>query len=212
MFDGEAYIRPEFNRALLTLDNLIAGGRIRPVVVCFINSVNRAVDQGLAGAGVYGDAIVRELLPQLRSAYALSMNPRDNTIGGFSQGGLGASLIALRHSDTFGNVLSQSGNFRARTAGSDEPSSIARLYLDTPRQPVRFYIETGLYELTPAGSLPMHELALDEGITAANRHFRDVLIAKGYDVTYRETAGAHEWVHWRATLADGLMTLLKPAQ
>ena len=213
LFDGEAYMRPEFNKALLTLDNLIAGERIRPVVVCFINSVNRAVDQGLVGAGVYGDAIVRELLPQLRSAYALSMNPRDNTIGGFSQGGLGASLIALRHSDVFGNVLSQSGNFRARTAGSEEPSSIARLYLDAPRQPVRFYIETGLYELAPpAGSLPMHELALDYGITAANRHFRDVLIAKGYDVTYRETAGAHESVHWRATLADALMTLLKPAQ
>jgi enterochelin esterase-like enzyme len=37
-----------------------------------------------------------------------------------------------------------------------------------------------------------------------------VLIAQGYDVTYRETATAHESVHWRATLADALMTLLKP--
>jgi len=37
-----------------------------------------------------------------------------------------------------------------------------------------------------------------------------VLLAKGYDVIYRETGGGHEQLHWRATLADGLITLLPP--
>ena len=45
-------------------------------------------------------------------------------------------------------------------------------------------------------------------IVAAIRHLRDVLRAKGYDVTYREVGGGHDYVHWRAMLADGLMTLL----
>jgi enterochelin esterase-like enzyme len=27
-------------------------------------------------------------------------------------------------------------------------------------------------------------------------------------VTYRETGGAHEDIHWRSTLAEGLMVLL----
>ena len=62
----------------------------------------------------------------------------------------------------------------------------------------------------PGARLPLDEMVLDETNTAGNRHFRDVLIAKGYDVTFRETGGAHESLHWRATLADGLMTLLKP--
>ena len=210
LFDGAAYIRPDFNNALPTLDNLINDGLIRPVVVCFVDSPNRAVDQGYPGADAYGDAIVRELLPQLESAYPISAVASDKVIGGFSASALAASLIVMRHADVFGNVLSQSCFFRALKPGSNEPSTIAQLYAAAPKLPVRFYLETGLYENAPSGGLPLHELALDEAITASNRHFRDVLIAKGYDVTYRETAAAHESIHWRATLADALMVLLKP--
>jgi hypothetical protein len=41
-------------------------------------------------------------------------------------------------------------------------------------------------------------------------HLRDVLIARGYDVTYRETGGSHNNLHFRATFADALLTLLAP--
>jgi hypothetical protein len=37
---------------------------------------------------------------------------------------------------------------------------------------------------------------------------RDVLVARGYDVAYREYAGAHDWACWRGTLGDGLVALL----
>jgi len=210
LFDGFTYVSVAGNNAPSTFDNLISDGRMRPAIVCFVNSVNRAAEQGHLGADAYGDAIVRELLPQLRSTYAISASARDTVIGGFSAGGLAASLIALRHSEVFGNVIAQSGAFRLRTSGSAEPNTVAQMYSVTARVPVRFYLETGLYENAPSAHLPLHEMALDEGITASNRHFRDVLIAKGYDVTYRETATAHESVHWRATLADALMTLLEP--
>jgi enterochelin esterase family protein len=212
LFDGFEYVRPGSIDAPTTLDNLISQRRIRPVVVCFLNSVNRAVDLGYQGANALGDAISRELLPRLRSSHAISTVPRDVVIGGFSTGGLAASLIALSHPDVFGNVLVQSGAFRLRQAGSQEPNSIAQQYAASPKVPLRFYMETGIYENVPSAGLPLHEMALDEGITAGNRHLRDVLLAKGYDVTYRETATAHEQLHWRATLADGLLILLKPAQ
>ena len=57
---------------------------------------------------------------------------------------------------------------------------------------------------------PIDQLVIDEAITVANRHFRDVLGAKGCDVTYRETGSGHEDIHWRATLGDALIALLKP--
>ena len=208
LFDGPSYVNANTSNAAATLDNLINDGRIRPVVVCFLNSVNRAVDLNYDGADAFGDAIVRELLPRLRSTYAISANPSDVTIGGSSAGALAAALIALRHPDAFGNVLSQSGAFRLRASAGSEPNTIAQRYAASPKLPVRFYLETGIYENFPSAGLPVHEMALDEGITTSNRHFRDVLVAKGYDVTYVETATAHEPLHWRATLADALMTLL----
>jgi len=231
LFDGDTYVRADFNDAIRTLDNLISDRRMRPVVVCFVDSLFRRLSPRNPVGDVmaaYGDAIVGELLPQLRSTYAISASARDAVVGGFSAGGLMASLTARRHSDVFGNVLAQSGAFRLRmqlplidamvpslttlTKGGEEPTSIAQMYLDAPRLPIRFYLETGLYENTPSATLPMHEMALDEGITASNRHFRDVLIAKGYEVIYRETPGAHESVHWRATLAEALVTLFTRAE
>ena len=53
-------------------------------------------------------------------------------------------------------------------------------------------------------------MLLTEGTTAANRRFRDILLAKGNDVTYRETGGDHSILHSRATLAEALRTLLAP--
>jgi enterochelin esterase family protein len=170
--------------------------------------VNRRAEQGIAGADRYSDAIVQELLPMLRESYAITTNPADVVAGGFSNGGMSAALFALRHPEVFGNVLSQSGSFRGGRQNSNEPNAISEIYINAPRAPIRFYIETGLYDNAPNADQPLYEMVLDETNLQGNRHFKDVLRAKGYDVTYREVGGAHEDVHWRAMLADGLMTLL----
>ena len=41
-----------------------------------------------------------------------------------------------------------------------------------------------------------------------NRHLRDVLRAREYDVAYREFNGGHDYACWRGGLADGLANLL----
>lgn len=205
LLDGAAYVSNRFGSAPTTLDNLINAGRIRPVIVVF-DGGNRG--GGPAGRGTYGEALVKELMPMLRATYPISTGPADTVIGGFSAGGTAAAEIALLHPDIFGNVLSQSGAFRGRLPGAEEPNSTAQAYLAAPRKPIRFYLEVGLYDNVPGASRPVHDLVLDETNLMGNRHLRDVLRAKGYDVTYREVGGAHEFVHWRAMLADGLLTLL----
>ena len=206
LLDGAAYVSSRFGNAPATLDNLINDGRIRPAIVLF-DPGNRPA--GPAGHAGYGEALVREIIPMLRASYPISTNPADTVIGGYSAGGTAAAQIALLHSDVFGNVLSQSGAFRGRDPGDDEPNATARKYLSAPLKPVRFYLEVGLYDNVPGADLPLYEMVLDETNLMGNRHLRDVLRAKGYDVTYREVGGNHDYVHWRAMLADGLMTLLK---
>lgn len=68
-----------------------------------------------------------------------------------------------------------------------------------PRQPVRVWLEVGLFE----GASP---LAGGDQI-AQNRHMRDVLLVKGYRVSYLEYAGGHTRESWRGSLADGLKEL-----
>jgi len=213
LLDGATYVSSRFENAPGTLDNLINDGRIRPVIVCF-DPANRgnAVLPAPGTESKYGRVVAQELMPMLRTSYPISADPKNAVIGGFSAGGRAAAEIAFFHPDMFGNVLSQSGTFcdcfQMRAPGSYEPNLNAQAYLAAPRKPIRFYLEVGLYDGVPSADLPVHELTLDETDLMGNRHLRDVLRAKGYDVTYREVGGGHDFLHWRAMLADGLMALL----
>jgi enterochelin esterase-like enzyme len=199
-FDGPAYATGG-NSAPTSLDNLIADGRIRPPVVCFVSSGTNV--QPNRGPNLqnpaFTDAIATELVPWLRSSYAISADPRDAIAGGFSAGAGASTYMALRHPAVFGNVLLQSGG---------PGGAIKAGYVKMPRVPVRFFIDTGLYEAGMAGSLPFDEMVVAELGFGVMRQFRDVLLAKGYDVIYRETGAEHNTLHWRATLAEGLMALL----
>lgn len=211
LFDGRPYLQGSPDAASLnTLDNLIGAGRMRPAVVCFVDTTGSDRNQILYFNESFASAIARELIPMLRSSYAVSNRAEDVVVGGYSAGGVAAAFVALNHSAVIGNVLAQSGAFGARHPTSLEPNYLAQMYRDSVRLPIRFFLEYGLYETMIAPALPFEELALIEPMTQANRRLRDVLIAKGYEVTARETGGAHNFVQWSATLADGLMTLLAP--
>jgi enterochelin esterase family protein len=69
-----------------------------------------------------------------------------------------------------------------------------------PVVPVRFFMEAGLLEGGSEWTMP--------SLLSCHRHMRDVLIAKGYDVTYREYPGGHDFYVWRGLLPDGLKHLL----
>jgi enterochelin esterase-like enzyme len=108
----------------------------------------------------------------------------------------------------FGSVLSQSGSFQwapDHNGGPDMDSTtetgwLARQFLQSPRLPLRFWMEAGAFELDAYGS--------GGGVLECSRHMRDVLLAKGYEVHYRQLASGHNAVTWRGTLADGLVALM----
>jgi enterochelin esterase-like enzyme len=101
----------------------------------------------------------------------------------------------------FGNVLSQSGSFWWSPAGEKEAEWVTRQFASSKLLPIRVHLDVGLFEDLPApNSLTVTNLV-------ANRHFRDVLRARGYSIDYSEFSGGHEFVNWQGSLAAGLIDL-----
>jgi enterochelin esterase-like enzyme len=192
-----------FRRMDVTLDNLLAAKKIPPLVVVGVQNNNRMRDLDCSDA--FADFLAKELVPWTRKTYRVFDDPMHTIVGGISLGGKMAAYCGLKHSGVFGNVLSQSGSFitGAGQQGStprlwepEAPGLLALQYLQSPRLPLRFYIEVGRYETT----LPFSPLL-------ETRRLRDVLKAKGYDVSYSEYVGGHDEVCWRGSFADAIMAL-----
>jgi len=195
------------------LDYLIAAGRIPPVVAVFFDWPPGRQDIESGCTPEFGDFLASEFLPWVRSRVRVATDPARVIIGGASAGGLSAACVALRHPEAFGNVLSESGAFWRGLGNSaaywgdhnrDDTDRVwfSREAASAPRVPVRFYLTVGTLERSGAfgeGAISMVHV---------NRLVRDVLIAKGYDVTYREISGGHDPYNWEIALPAALETLL----
>lgn len=191
-FDGSAFVSDAYVPLPTVLDNLIAEGRIPPVVAVLPGSLDSETRmRELVLHQPFVDFLVEELLPWARERLSFSDDPSQTLVGGVSAGGLAAAHAALRRPDRFGLVLSMSGSFQRPLAGE---------YARADRLPIRFYLDAGRLETSAFFEFGP--------LLHANRHLRDVLIAKGYDVTYREFPGGHDFLWWRETVADGLAALL----
>lgn len=209
VFDGQ-----KFHSSSIVLDNLIAAGAIPPTISILIDQMEIR-DIELTCNPDFSRALAEELVPWARSAYNLTTRPEEAVITGRSYGGLCSAYTALHYPHIFGNVLMQSGScwyepdsirrFREKR----DPAVVGEVY-NTPTiiteyaraepVPIRIYQEVGSQELGPPPGHPEQ--------IYANRHFRDLARAKGYDLHYVEFNGGHDDAWWRGTLADGLIHLI----
>ena len=192
--------------AATILDNLIAAKKIRPVVAVLIGNVNR--DRELTPNPDFAAFIEQELIPWVRGNYRVTKDPRRVVIGGASLGALAAAYVAMRYPATFGNVISLSGAFWWAPSANPgdpanavvEPNWLTGEYLRGNVLPLRFWIAAGTFETDPTGS--------GGAILETSRHFRDVLLAKGYAVQYVQFPGGHDVLSWRGLLSDALLALM----
>ena len=214
--DGGQYVNTV--RVATTLDNLIAAGLIPPLVAVMVENPDRWRE--LSCNSTYADFLAQEIVPWARANYHATDRPEQTIIGGASQGGLQAAFVGLKHSEVFGNVLSQSGAFGWKPDGEKEWEWLNRQFAASARLPLRFSFEAGLLEgtwwwrdlMTRLPNAPPANL-IDPTLLAANRNLRDTLQSKGYAVHYTEFNGNHGMLNWRGTLASHLIALagIKPA-
>ena len=146
----------------------------------------------------------------------LSDKREDTYIGGNSMGGYGALKCALRAPQTFSKVISLSGALDAADTAINNTVPATRRYWEDVFGPAEDVSgsENDLFAAATALTDPALRPRIymwcgtEDFLYAQNIRMRDHLRALGYDLTYEESPGDHQWQYWDKKIADALDWLL----
>ena len=146
----------------------------------------------------------------------LSDKREDTYIGGNSMGGYGALKCALRAPQTFSKVISLSGALDAADTAINNTVPATRRYWEDVFGPAEDVSgsENDLFAAATALTDPALRPRIymwcgtEDFLYAQNTRMRDHLRALGYDLTYEESPGDHQWKYWDKKIADALDWLL----
>jgi enterochelin esterase-like enzyme len=183
------------------LDNLLAQGKIKPMIVVmplgygemsFVFGSNNVWDEPNVidhNTALFTQALLTEVMPQVESGYNVSHKREDRAIVGLSMGGLESLTAGLTHSDKFAWV----GGFSSAIHNLDYHTQLAALNPKTADLRL-LWIAVGT----------------DEPLLKPNREFIAWLKTKDMPVTQFETPGMHTWMVWRNDLIHFAPLLFQP--
>ena len=157
----------------------------------------------------YGQFIGQELVEVTRRMFPLSDKREDTFIGGLSMGGFGALRNGLKYHQTFGAVISLSGavDILSSPKVDSDPVLGQAMFGDldeavrSDKNP-RVLIE----QLKDAPLRPAIYLCCgtEDRLLPQSRTFRTLLEDAGFDVTYVEGPGGHNWDFWDTYIKKAL--------
>lgn len=178
VYDGVDYLK----RAMLNVivDNLIYKKRIQPIAMVFIQNGDerRGVEYACSDATLM--TIEHSILPfAAKKLNLLDIKKNRGAYGvlGASFGGLMSMYTGLRMPEVFGKVISQSGVFESE--GRDYVA--VDLIRAKMAREIKIWMDIGHYDW----------------LLEDNRRLQLLLQENGYNVTYREFAGGHNYTCWR---------------
>ena len=131
-------------------------------------------------------------------------------------GGYGALKCGLRAPEAFSKVISLSGALDAADTAINNTVPATRRYWEDVFGPARDVpgSENDLFAAATALTDPALRPRIymwcgtEDFLYGQNIRMRDHLRALGYDLTYEESPGDHQWRHWDKKIADALDWLL----
>jgi enterochelin esterase family protein len=173
-----------------TLDNLIAGGVIKPVIAVFIHAPQSFREFARASKDDYARMVATELVPFIDGRYRTVSEPGARLFMGGDEGGYAAIYAAFKHPGTFGMVAGQSTHLLPN-AGGDE---LLDLVKKSEKIPVSFYLDWATYDYRSAqGGFDWRTF---------NRDFVKMLDELGYPVQSHEVHEGWGWASWRNRTDD----------
>ncbi len=177
-------------RANFIMDNLIAEGACRPMIV--------VMDRGYAQQGReenrFGEVLLGELIPSIDGAFRTRADREHRAMAGLSMGGAQTLQIALMNRDVFSHI----GVFSAPLRGFDTEGAYGGVFRDAER----FNDRVALLWLG-AGT---EEPRIHGPLKAAH----EALKGAGIESVFVESEGtSHEWQTWRRALRDFVPRLFR---
>jgi Enterochelin esterase and related enzymes len=198
--DEEAWI--SLGRTAQILDNLIAQGKAKPMIVVMTNG--NAAQEAAPGESSLGMVLPTFQLPKtmegtFESAFPDVVKFVDNNyrtiksksgraIAGLSMGGFHSMHISKQYPDMFNYV----GLFSAAIVPNKDVTSPVYQNLESKLK-VQFSKKPTLYWIG---------IGKTDFLYKANEDYRKLLDEKGYKYTYYETGEGHIWKNWRIYLTE----------
>lgn len=180
-------------RANVMLDNLLADGKAKPMIIVMpyghVPRVMTPDERARGGSSPPGfdQDLLNDVIPYVEKNYRVIADRDHRAIAGLSMGGGQSISIGLAHLDVFSSVGSFSGAVR-------NLSSIETMDPATLNQKLKvLWIGCGR----------------DDGLYGPNKKLVDLLESKGIRHVFRESAGAHVWPVWRLNLHEFAQVLFQ---
>lgn len=199
---GDENAWSELGRTAQIMDNLIAQGKAKPMIVVMTNG-NAALEAapGESSLGFTAPSMnlpktmegsfetaFPEVVKFIDKTYRTQANKKGRAIAGLSMGGFHSMHISKQYPDMFNYV----GLFSAAIMpGKDVKSPIyddleGKLKTQFAKKPALYWIGIGTTDF----------------LYKANEDYRKMLDEKGYKYTYYETGEGHIWKNWRIYLTE----------
>ncbi len=193
-FSDDASAWTAVGRANLILDNLIAQGKAKPMIIVMPLGYgapevltpssgvfrDRAITQ--RNFDKFGEALLTEVIPRVEAAYSVIKDRNSRAIAGLSMGGAESLLTGLNNLNQFSWI----GAFSSGGISEDFDKEFPDLDSKSAQQLRLLWIACGT----------------DDGLTDVNRKIRAWLASKNIKHVDIETPGAHTWMVWRRNLTD----------
>ena len=202
-------------RAVQILDNLIAAGKARPMIVVMTNgNANQSAAQNdiplpaaarqqnmadyMKYAGKFEESLVTDIIPFIEKNYRTYTDKDHRAIAGLSMGGAHTQTITNNNPKLFSYI----GVFSMGIMNFGIPPQDAAK-IDQEREAKIEVLKNSGYKVYWIGC------GKDDFLYGSVTNLRSTLDKHNFKYTYRESTGGHTWANWRIYLSEFAPLLFK---
>lgn len=206
----------------ITRTRIIRWAEMQDLAVVMPSGDNSYYVDNPAAQNRYCEFIGKELVEITRRMFPLSDRREDTFIGGLSMGGFGAILAGLKYPETFGRIVGLSSGLqifeqpdcvseKVRTYGETifGPGTMEEAAASDKNPRVLLTALAEKAKADPSVHLPKIYMAIGESdfLLDSNRLYKKLFEENGYDLTYVEAPGDHNWDFWDTFIHEALQWL-----